>query len=590
MIDGQPQLRPVQGYDKLQRVLNSRALILLDQATNTYWLSATGRWYKASAVQGPWTVSATIPPANFVTLRDKLVKDQTVDAFAPNDPAEAPKSPPAIMVANQPTELIQLEGEPKFEPIPGTNLLALSNTDSAVFVMKDGKPYYMLTSGRWFKADALTGPWSYVAGNDLPPDFSKIPPDSPKANVLVSVPGTPQAQQAVVANEIPQTATVKIAEAKIVVSYDGEPKFKPIEGAAGLQYAANSALPVILVEQSKTYYAVSNGIWFTCSEPAGEWVCATSVPPVIYTIPTSSPVHYVTYVRIYGTGPGVVYLGYTPGYMGTCVTADGVVVYGTGYYYAPYVSTTVWYGYPPTYGYGASFACGTTTGFAFGFTAGVMMGGCWSYPYWGPCWGYRNVDINTSNVYRSWGGNVTRSNTHFEWETGEGGNWNRKTESFNPYTGRVTKTKQKGWVEGDGDFNAKRGAVSYNPRTGIVSGAGRQVNGNLDDGWNSQAAGFKYNTKTGVGVGVKNGDVYAGKDGNVYRNQDGTWQKRNESGGWDDAQRANNFSQQRSNLDSQRQSRQTGQQRYNNTRSSGSYRSAGGGMRGGGGRGGGGRR
>ena len=47
MIDGAPQVRPVQGYDKVQRVLNSRALILLDQASNTFWLTATGRWYKA---------------------------------------------------------------------------------------------------------------------------------------------------------------------------------------------------------------------------------------------------------------------------------------------------------------------------------------------------------------------------------------------------------------------------------------------------------------------------------------------------------------------------------------------------------------
>ncbi len=589
MIDGAPQLRPVKGQEKVQRVLNTRALILLDQTSNTFWLAAMGRWYKASTVQGPWTAAPTLPPANFVLLRDQLVKDQTVDVFNPANPEEAPKAPPVVVVATTPTELIQLEGEPKIAAIPGTNLLTLSNTDSAVFVMKEGKPYYVLMSGRWFTAETLAGPWTFVAGKDLPPDFAKIPADNPKANVLVSVPGTPQAEQAVVANDIPQTATVKIAEAKIVVSYDGEPRFQPIAGTSGLQYATNSALPVILVEQPKAYYSVSNGIWFTCAEPAGEWVAATSVPPVIYTIPTSSPVHYVTYVRIYGTAPGVVYVGYTPGYMGTCVTSDGVVVYGTGYYYAPYVSTTVWYGYPPTYGYGASFACGTMTGFAFGFSAGAMMGGCWSYPYWGPCWGYSNVDINTSNVYRSWGGNVTRANTHVEWETGEGGNWNRKTQSFNPYTGRATATKSKGWVEADGDFTAKRGGVSYNPRTGIVSGAGRQSTGNIYDGsYNEHSGAFKYNTKTGTGVGVKNGDVYAGKDGNVYRNQDGNWQKRSDSGGWEDAQRANNFSQQRQSLDSQRQSRTTGQQRFNSTRSSGGF--SGGGMRGGGGRGGGGRR
>jgi len=44
------------------------------------------------------------------------------------------------------------------------------------------------------------------------------------------------------------------------------------------------------------------------------WVVAASVPAVIYTIPASSPLHYVTYVRIYEATPQVVYVGYTPGY------------------------------------------------------------------------------------------------------------------------------------------------------------------------------------------------------------------------------------------------------------------------------------
>ena len=57
---------------------------------------------------------------------------------------------------------------------------------------------------------------------------------------------------------------------------------------------------------------------------------ATAVPTEIYRIPASSPIHYVTYVHVYGFTPQVVYVGYTPGYMGTVVTPYGTVVYGTG--------------------------------------------------------------------------------------------------------------------------------------------------------------------------------------------------------------------------------------------------------------------
>ena len=84
-------------------------------------------------------------------------------------------------------------------------------------------------------------------------------------------------------------------------------------------------------------------MWFTASSAQGPWVVATSIPAAIYSIPPSSPLYYVTYVKIYDVTPQYVAVGYTPGYMGTVVTTDGVVVYGTGYNYVPYIGTTVWY-------------------------------------------------------------------------------------------------------------------------------------------------------------------------------------------------------------------------------------------------------
>ena len=94
---------------------------------------------------------------------------------------------------------------------------------------------------------------------------------------------------------------------------------------------------------------------------------ATSVPAVIYSIPVSSPLHYVTYVQVYGSTPDVVYDGYTPGYLGTEVCPDNVVVYGTGYDYPPYIGDS-WYGWPCTYGFGAGFADNWGIGYGFGFS------------------------------------------------------------------------------------------------------------------------------------------------------------------------------------------------------------------------------
>ena len=79
----------------------------------------------------------------------------------------------------------------------------------------------------------------------------------------------------------------------------------------------------------------------------------------------------MTYVQVYGYTPSVVYVGYTPGYYGTVVSSDNVVVYGTGYYYAPYIGPYGWVPAPYTYGVGAGFAWSATAGWALGFGMGM---------------------------------------------------------------------------------------------------------------------------------------------------------------------------------------------------------------------------
>ena len=96
-------------------------------------------------------------------------------------------------MATEPTELIVTQGEPNYEPIDGTQLLYASNTTGHVFKHLGDQRTYVLVTGRWFRADSPAGPWTFVPGKDLPPDFAKIPDESPKENVKASVPGTPQA-------------------------------------------------------------------------------------------------------------------------------------------------------------------------------------------------------------------------------------------------------------------------------------------------------------------------------------------------------------------------------------------------------------
>ena len=118
----------------------------------------------------------------------------------------------------------------------------VENTTGNLFRIEN--TFYILVSGRWFKGESIQGPWTFVSQKDLLADFRAIPDDSPKENVKASVPGTPQAKEALIANSLPQTAAVKKAEAKIdPPRFDGEPKLEPI-GETGLHYVVNSSTPL----------------------------------------------------------------------------------------------------------------------------------------------------------------------------------------------------------------------------------------------------------------------------------------------------------------------------------------------------------
>lgn len=259
------------------------------------------------------------------------------DTGWPRQVVDEEKTIPQLLVSLEPAELIQPLGKAALKPTEETELLYVTNTETHILLYTPTSKYYGLLSGRWFRSAALNGPWEHVPGAELPQDFAKIPEAHPMASVLVSVPGTPQAKEALIANAIPQTAAIKRDEAKLKVSYDGAPKFVAIEGAS-LQYALNTPTPVIEVKSSE-YYAVENGVWFAAPAPIGPWTVAAVVPVEIYSIPASCPIHYVTYVKVYNSTADTVYVGYMPGYYGTVVSEEQVVAYGTGCYYTPHVGT-----------------------------------------------------------------------------------------------------------------------------------------------------------------------------------------------------------------------------------------------------------
>lgn len=560
-VDGAPMYAPLVG--DYERVINTRAVLLLNtnQLWQYYFLYAASNWYCAPSIEGPWTV-ATYPPADIGTaLKAALAIPQTDPMY----PRALIATPPAVYVSTTPTELIQTKGVANMLAITGTDLLYLPNSDDAIFYDLDDANYYVLISGRWFKGLSLYGPWTYVAQTALPADFKKIPPENPKAAVLCSIAGTPQAQEALIANSIPQTATIELDKAKLTVEYGGVPQFAPIAGTS-LQYATNSQTVVIRVK-SNAYYACEGGLWFVSPSATGPWAVALSVPSVIYTIPATCPIHYVTYVYVYGSTPQYVYVGYTPGYMGTIVSPAGVVVCGTGYYYPPVIVGTTYISYPPTYGYGAALAVTAAAGFAFGYAAGASAA-CWAEPHWGcygyaaPCgYSYTHVNCCSANYYSTWGTAVHtsgsygynaytgtswagKSGTTYNPNTGTSGSYNRGA-AYNPYSGNYAaggsgsayNSKTGASAQGSrsvsgnaytGNYDAQRQGSAYNPTTGNYASGQASMSGNVKNGTASfSSSGTAGNTKTGNSTSWNNGSMTSDRYGNTYSyNQGATAQNK----------------------------------------------------------------
>ena len=173
---------------------------------------------------------------------------------------------------------------------------------------------FVLISGRWYRAmKTLDGPWTVVRPDSLPAAFKDIPPASAIGDVRVSVAGTPEAEDAMLDAQVPQTAAIERDKAKLEVKYDGEPKFKQIEGTA-VEYAVNTQSQVLRINGK--YYACDQAVWFVADKATGPWKVADSVPmDEIKKIPPSEPVYNVTNVTVYESTPEVVYVGYTPGYV-----------------------------------------------------------------------------------------------------------------------------------------------------------------------------------------------------------------------------------------------------------------------------------
>jgi hypothetical protein len=508
-IDGNPKLQANKDWG-VDAVVNT-PFVLIKNHDSKYYLYGGKHWYTAPGADGPYKIITEIPSnlAKIETQIKEADKKNNTDEGKETDDNTIYN----IVVTTEPAELIQSKGEANFAAVEGTNLLYVSNSENDIFMDINSQQYYVLLSGRWYASKTLSGNWKYVEADKLPAEFAKIPKGSPKDNVLASVAGTEQANDAVADAQVPQTAKVERNKAKADINYDGDPQFENIDGT-DMSYATNT--PGSVIRWRDRYYTVDDGVWFESYNAVGPWSVAVTRPSAVALIPPRYPVYYMKYVDIYDVTPDYVYMGYTPGYLNAYVYGP-TVVYGTGYYYRPWYGR-YYYPRPYTWGFGIRynpwFGWGLGVGFGYDwFNVSIGFGsypygyyGCggWWGPrvyrpaYYGPSYYYRggyygrnsyysyrshaNVTIvnnyySNRNIYRGRGGVVTRT-----YNGGYNRPYNGGRFAGNSGYGRSGYANNNGGRYGNGNYNGNRGG-GY--RGGRVDPGGRTVTTPGNNTWSN---------------------------------------------------------------------------------------------------------
>jgi len=158
LFDGEPRLSPIEG-SSYERALNVPMAVACQKGGKSCWLSSGTFWYQARDPLGPWAPTSS-PPADLLKMMPE-----------PQDSEGAPSSPPAVVVATEPTELISTDGKPEWTALTGGELLFVKNTESPWLRELSTGNMYLLLSGRWYRSKTTEGPWIFVKPDELPASY-----------------------------------------------------------------------------------------------------------------------------------------------------------------------------------------------------------------------------------------------------------------------------------------------------------------------------------------------------------------------------------------------------------------------------------
>ena len=533
-------------------------------------------------------IAASMPHEERVIALDRVLANIDTSQIIPKNVEGVKADPPPIFFSKTPAVMVNIDGEPIWQPIPQNDLTSAVNTNWDLFQHNPTKTFYLRNENVWLKATDVKGPWG--PAGQLPDSFSKLPNDENWKDVKASLPG-----RTIKANQAPRVFVSQVPAELILLR--GEPTYLAVQGATPLVWVSNTDSDIFRMGASGPVYFLVAGRWFTSKDFTGPWTFATLELPaqfkqiplehersrVLASVPgTREAAEAVVLAQIPQTAhvsrklaaPDVNYNGapeFQPIEKTTvqrAVNTDKDIIKVGDLYYMCFEG--VWFmsksatgpwnvtGEVPKeiYEIPVSSPAHSVTYvtvedddddeilFATALAAtGVMVAwGCavWGTGYYYPPYYYGGIyypfypTYGFGASYNPWTGAYTRGAVAYGPYGGAG-----VAQRYNPRTGTYSRGAAA-W----GPYGARGAASAYNPRTGTT--ARTRQGANVYGSWGTTgvrrgddwAATSRYTSNiTGNTTRVtrtSDGDVYAGRDGNVYRkDSNGNYQKY-DNGGWND--------------------------------------------------------
>ena len=210
-------------------------------------------------------ITKEIPQQAKVIALDRVLASVDKSQILPKNVEGVKADPPVVFFSKTPAVIVNIDGDPVWSPITGTDLKYAVNTNWDLFELETAKTFYLRHNTTWLKAASLDGAWT-PAGT-LPDSFKKIPADENWTEVKAAIPGTKLAASAAPKVFLSTTPAELILLTK-------EPNYLLVAGTS-LLWVSNTESDVFRLGKAGTVYYLVAGRWFSAPDFTGPWTFAS---------------------------------------------------------------------------------------------------------------------------------------------------------------------------------------------------------------------------------------------------------------------------------------------------------------------------